>query len=167
MLAGQKGKAIVTPAWLLDSAAQGKPLPCGDYAALHDLYEETVQNCPYSNCHCTGSGSDSPRPSRAIAAPSSNTNIDKEIDLSSLSLKYNSRYSCCRASPLVCTNQGLVTALDVMRQSRSLEGEDRSALSYERAVAVSHSELYALDVDALANNPFRSSKVGSLSLLPS
>ena len=60
-----------------------------------------------------------------------------EYDISKLSLSHTSRYSCCRASPLVCPNQGLVAELDVIRRSRSLEGEERSALSYQRAIAVS------------------------------
>ena len=51
-------------------------------------------------------------------------------------LSYTSRYACQRASPLVCPNQALVRALDTIRQSRALEGEDRSALSYERAASV-------------------------------
>ncbi|PIL32799.1 hypothetical protein GSI_04916 [Ganoderma sinense ZZ0214-1] len=56
------------------------------------------------------------------------TNVEK--------LSYTSRYACQRASPLVCPNQDLVCALDTIRQSRALEGEDRSALSYERAASV-------------------------------
>ena len=51
-------------------------------------------------------------------------------------LSHTSRYACQRASPLVCLNQDLVRALDTIRQSRMLEGEDRSALSYERAASI-------------------------------
>ena len=47
-----------------------------------------------------------------------------------------SRYACRRASPLVCPNQALVEELSIIRQSRMLEGEDRSALSYARAASV-------------------------------
>ena len=51
-------------------------------------------------------------------------------------LNYKSRFACQRASPLVCPNQELVRELDVIRQSRALEGEARSALSYQRALSV-------------------------------
>ncbi|EIW53979.1 Nucleotidyltransferase [Trametes versicolor FP-101664 SS1] len=51
-------------------------------------------------------------------------------------LNYMSLYACQRASPLVCPNQDLARELDIIRQSRALEGEDRSALSYQRAISV-------------------------------
>lgn len=44
-------------------------------------------------------------------------------------------YCAQRASPLICPNQKLVQALDIIRRSRELEGEARSALSYMRAIA--------------------------------
>ena len=47
-----------------------------------------------------------------------------------------SRYACQRASPLVCPNQELVREFDIMYRSRALEGEERSGLSYERAISV-------------------------------
>ena len=56
------------------------------------------------------------------------TNLEK--------LNYMSRYACQRASPLVCPNQALVRELDIIRRSRALEGEQRSALSYQRATSV-------------------------------
>jgi DNA polymerase IV len=51
-------------------------------------------------------------------------------------LRHDARYASQRASPLVCVNQTLVEALDVVRRSRHLEGEERSALSYARAISV-------------------------------
>jgi DNA polymerase mu len=139
----QKEKAIVTPQWLLDSAQHGKPMPCGDYAAL---YDETAHHCQ--------SGSESRNPSRIpppsqaeSGSPESSTTIKRtdsaalaEFDVSKLLRSHTSRYSCCRASPLTCPNQGLVAELDVIRRSRTLEGEERSALSYQRAIAVSPEE---------------------------
>lgn len=145
----QKDQAIVTPQWLLDSAQQGKPLPCGDYSALRDLQDETEHNCP-DDCHCrSGSESHSPLPnelsslSKAASPESSKSARQRdsvaaaEYDVLKLSLSHTARYSCCRASPLICPNQGLVAELDIIRRSRSLEGEERSALSYQRAIAVS------------------------------
>ena len=46
----QKTKAVVTPAWLRDSVAQGTALPCHDYVAVKDLQETTVKHCPDCNC---------------------------------------------------------------------------------------------------------------------
>ena len=57
-----------------------------------------------------------------------------ETDLKKLS--YTSRYACQRASPLVCPNEGLTKELDIIKRSRTLEGEDRSALSYSRAISI-------------------------------
>lgn len=36
----------MTPDWLRDSAMAGHALPCGDYAALDDLHDDTVIHCP-------------------------------------------------------------------------------------------------------------------------
>lgn len=141
----QKEKAIVTPQWLLDSVQHGKPPPYVDYVALHDFHDATVHNHPDRR----RSSSDSQSPSRipqnsSEATPAeSSTNIKHpdsdslaEYDTPNLKLSHTARYSCCRASPLICPNQGLVGELDVIRHSRSLEGEERSALSYQRAIAV-------------------------------
>ncbi|KAE9411611.1 Nucleotidyltransferase, partial [Gymnopus androsaceus JB14] len=110
-----KQKAIVTTQWLRDSVRSQQLLPCGKYAALGELYEETVHNCPENNC--------------AVDAPSKakkeNTNI-----------RYNHRYACMRNSPLNCPNQVLIKKLAVLRRHRELEGLDVQALSYERAISV-------------------------------
>lgn len=51
-------------------------------------------------------------------------------------LNHASKYACQRASLLVCPNQALATELDIIKRSRALEGEERSALSYSRAISV-------------------------------
>jgi DNA polymerase IV len=51
-------------------------------------------------------------------------------------LRPDSSTACQRACPLTCVNQGLVEALDIIRQNRYLEGEARSELSYMRAIGV-------------------------------
>lgn len=163
----QKTKAIVTPSWLRDSVAEGKPLPCDAYVAFPDLRDETVKNCPSCKkrpCLCEDTdfredgslsqGYPSP-PSSTVSStvvastsislpqktpPSSSvpenllaplkpiaTNVDK--------LSWRSRYACQRASPLICPNQALAVELDIIRRSRALEGEERSALSYARAIS--------------------------------
>ncbi|KAI0062418.1 Nucleotidyltransferase [Artomyces pyxidatus] len=138
-----KSKALVTPAWLRDSFAQGQALPCGSYAALSSLHDTTVANCP------TDSDSEpevAPAPSTAYSKSHTQKldieNIPENLlpprtfpktDLAKLD--HTARFSCARASPLTCLNQGLCNELDVMRRLRELEGEERSALSYRRAVA--------------------------------
>lgn len=122
-------------------------MPCGDYAALKDLHDQTVHNCPDANC-CGNEKSGSENSSRMAPPPwlnggtATNSESDSkalrhELEVARASLSHTSRYACCRASPLICPNQGLIEELDIVMQSRSLEGEDRSALSYQRAIAVS------------------------------
>ncbi|KAI0343503.1 Nucleotidyltransferase [Trametopsis cervina] len=50
-------------------------------------------------------------------------------------LSWSSLYTCQRASPLLCPNQALAVELDIIKRSRALEGEERSVLSYARAIA--------------------------------
>ncbi len=73
---------------------------------------------------------------RAASIPKNLLPPDPPIPIKVGKLSYTSRYACQRASPLVCPNQDLVRALDTIRQSRTLEGEERSALSYERAASI-------------------------------
>ncbi|KAI0628369.1 Nucleotidyltransferase [Trametes polyzona] len=161
-----KSKAVVTPQWLRDSIERGTALPCGDYVAVEDLHETTVKHCPDCNCKpcaCSASSAtaspiahptdrnrretlpsppmsplvlqqDTVKPPVSVPAhllppnPPYATNLEK--------LNYMSRYACQRASPLICPNQDLARELEIIRQSRALEGEERSALSYQRAISV-------------------------------
>ncbi|KAF7428757.1 hypothetical protein PC9H_007989 [Pleurotus ostreatus] len=111
-----KRRAIVSPQWIKDSVAKEQLMPCGDYAAIQELHDETVHNCPDpKGCdECSGT-------SQPEVAPSS--------------LSYKARYACQRASPLVCANQSLAKEIDILKRARELEGEAMSALAYERAVA--------------------------------
>lgn len=133
-------------------------MPCGDYAALQDLHDETVIHCPDGeNCkgcdNCSSPPSSplsSPRPQRAkeqVAAPDappppefSEASAVKltptVLPTPTAKLNHSSRYACTRASPMVCPNQNLVRELAIIRESRDLEGELRSALSYQRAIGV-------------------------------
>lgn len=61
---------------------------------------------------------------------------DPPIPTNVSKLSYNSRYAVQRASPLICPNQGLALELDIIKRSRGLEGEERSQLSYARAISV-------------------------------
>lgn len=123
----QKEKAIVTPEWLRDSVQQRAILPCGDYAALRELKQNTVQNCPDSDDDTDGGGSCV----SSLAQPDS-----EKLSEPTTKAHYTSRYACLRPCPLVCPNQGLVNQFGIIRRSRELEGKDTSALSYERTISV-------------------------------
>ncbi|KAJ6593470.1 hypothetical protein B0H19DRAFT_1090482 [Mycena capillaripes] len=123
-----KGKAIVTPEWLRDSVQQRALLPCGDYAALRELKQSTVKNCPDSDDDSDQEGGGS--------CVSSMATTESEQLVEHTKAHYTSRYACLRACPMICPNQGLVEQLGIIRRSRELEGKDTSALSYSRAIAV-------------------------------
>ncbi len=128
-----------------------RPLPCADYAALQDLKEATEEHCPRSKSQSpvaalskSGSSSaslkKSPRPPLRAAhispAPPAFL-LPPSKPPSPVELDHTTRFSCSRASPLVCPNQSLCAEFDVLRRSRVLESNERSALSYARAIAVS------------------------------
>lgn len=148
----KKLKAVVKPDWLRESVEAGHALPCGKYAALEDLINETIIHCPDGD-DCTGckkckTSSNPPSPSSSTRSPATHrtppysTPSNSGISLqphgapSSGKLKYSAHYACERAAPLVCPNEDLVKALVVIRSSRELESEGRSMLSYSRAIAV-------------------------------
>ncbi|KAG1739124.1 uncharacterized protein EDB91DRAFT_1135971 [Suillus paluster] len=130
-----KTKAIVTPSWLRDSVKSGQPLSCGNYVAVHNLEDEALQHCPDTVQDISSSSSiHLPSPEKES---SWQTEPDEPIDATEAeSLSCNAKYSCLRPSPLVCPNQGLVKEIDIIRRSRHIEGEDRSMLSYSRAISV-------------------------------
>ncbi|KAJ7169049.1 DNA polymerase mu [Mycena crocata] len=133
-----KDRAIVTPSWLRDSVARRAILPCGDYAALGELQESTTQNCPDSGGEDCGDDLSAPESSRPPSP------------IERMRAHYTSRYACLRPCPLVCTNQGLVRELGVIRRSRELEGKDTSALAYERAISVLKAYPHTLTASRLA-----------------
>ncbi|KAJ7099570.1 hypothetical protein B0H15DRAFT_771111, partial [Mycena belliarum] len=158
-----KHKAIVTPDWLRDSVEQRTILPCGDYAALRELHQTTVDNCPDSDDNDNGeSGSSSsfvpPTESRQeiqlthevedIGSPSFMPEEGLKKAPALTKAHYTNRHACLRKCPLICPNQALVQQLEVIRRSRELEGQDLSALSYERAISVPYPNV--LNISRLA-----------------
>jgi len=79
----------------------------------------------------------------------------KDTDLAALN--YLSHFCCQRPSQLTCPNQALVNELDIIRRARFVEGEERSMLSYARAIAVSFP---ILPCKSIVTSLFRASKVG-------
>lgn len=136
----------MTPNWLRDSKRAGRPLPCGEYAALPELEEETAKNCPDQEC----SGCDMPHsPSGNPGSHPTNRNDPPFAVRPSLGFaptvrptdtavfnNWGSKYAVQRASPLVCPNQGLVNELSILCRNRELEGLSQNALAYERAIGV-------------------------------
>lgn len=78
-------------------------------------------------------------------------------------MNHLSRFCCQRSSQLTCSNQALVEELDIIRRARFFEGEERSMLSYARAIAVS---VIVLPCRLTVTLLFRPSKVGRRTSLP-
>lgn len=126
-----KTKAIVTPLWLQDSVKSGRPVPYRSYIAVHHLEDETSRS--HDTVQDASSGSSSNIPSEVEKQTEPAELVDAtEVEL----LSHTAKYSCLRPSPLVCPNQSLVKEIDVIRQGRNVEGEERSMLSYSRAISV-------------------------------
>ncbi|THH11824.1 hypothetical protein EW146_g7907 [Bondarzewia mesenterica] len=145
-----KSKSIVTPAWLRETARRNMRMPCEEYSAVRDLQPTTLANCPSTDdddnlSNSTLSRSSSPQSIKTTQQSSSVASFSS-IPANLLppeppptpheSLDSRASFACLRASPLTCVNQELCEQLDVMRRTRELEGEDRSSLSYRRAVSI-------------------------------
>ena len=118
-----------------------RPCECEDT----DLEEQT--DAPYpSPPRSTGSSNPRIPKKRRVSDkesnPTSPLNIPENflppnppLETNLSALNHASRYACQRASPLICPNQALAVELDIIKRSRALEGEERSALSYSRAIS--------------------------------
>jgi hypothetical protein len=115
----QQQKAIVMPSWITESVARQKRLPCGEYVAVCALEKCTTEHCPDHG--------DRVSQSRSVSSPP--PALPKK-------LSYMSRFAVQRASPLVCPNQAMLVQLDVIRNARALDGDERSSMSYSRSIAV-------------------------------
>ena len=141
----QKRKCLVTPDWLRDSVARGSPLPYADYAALPDLRQVDEKPSPRSisesriTFHHSSLPARSQSPSRAASTDVTPPAylLPPPVPPLEVKLDHTAHFCCSRASPLVCPNQPLCDALDILKRGRALESNERSALSYSRAIAVS------------------------------
>jgi DNA polymerase mu len=125
----------VTPDWLRESVKEGRPVACGGFAALRELHDATVEHCPESEGKSESQASSSasaspPPPQQKDDAPSFRPTNPRVFS------KWRAKYACERASPLVCPNQKLAVELGILNRARDLEGNNMSALSYEKSVAV-------------------------------
>ncbi|KAG2069658.1 Nucleotidyltransferase [Suillus decipiens] len=162
----QKTKAIVTPLWLRDSVKSGRPLPYGSYIAVHDLELEDQTSRNHDTVQDTSSGSSFLFPSEAEKESFWQTEPDDPIDATEVKLlTHNAKYSCLRPSPLICPNQSLVEEIDVIRRGRNVEGEERSVLSYSRAISVIKAYPHVItthDIQDLHELPFLGEKILSM-----
>ncbi|KAG1760599.1 hypothetical protein EDD22DRAFT_72295 [Suillus occidentalis] len=153
-----KTKPIVSPSWLRDSVKIGRPLPCSSYVAIHDLDDETLRICDTVQ--------HTPSESSFEKESSWQAELDEPVDAAEVeSLSYSAKYSCLRPSPLVCSNQNLVKELDVIRRGRNVEGEERSMLSYSRAISVIKAFPHAItehNIQGLHKLPFLGEKILSM-----
>ncbi|KAI9455651.1 Nucleotidyltransferase [Russula earlei] len=170
-----KQKYLVTPDWLRGSVAQGRPLPCADYAACPELKEATERARPRSGppppekspsksrSRSPSSPYDPPpRAARANLGPPAFL-LPPSVRPPSVQLDHAARLCCSRASPLVCVNQPLCAALDVLRRSRALESNERSALSYARAIASAFPrKITARERGEVQNLPYVGAKISKM-----
>ncbi|KAG8221279.1 hypothetical protein J3R82DRAFT_1445 [Butyriboletus roseoflavus] len=126
-----KTKTIVTPDWLRDSVNSGAIQPCGKYAA--DLRDETENLCARVKSGTPALPEASPNPYGQVPISTDTEGSIKDTDLAALN--YLSPFCCQRPSHLICPNQALAEELDIIRRARLFEGEERSTLSYARAIA--------------------------------
>lgn len=137
----QRQKAIVTLDWLRESAKAGRLLPCGDYAALPELEEETEQHCPHPDSEQSAHHSHSRSPSENKHQTSSNNRPTARETDAAVFNNWRAKYACQRASPLVCPNDNLARELSILCRDREMEGLAINALAYERAIGVSSSSV--------------------------
>ncbi|GJJ09578.1 hypothetical protein Clacol_003801 [Clathrus columnatus] len=135
-----KSKILLTPAWLIQSVIAQKQLPYDDFYAVCPLKKCTKERCPE---HTLNIDDD-----------------DQTINSPPKNLSYISRFAVQRSSPIVCPNQVFLSQLAVVRDSRTLDGEDRSAMSYSRAIGILKAYPYTIKtVDQVANLPFIGVKI--------
>ncbi|TDL20099.1 Nucleotidyltransferase [Rickenella mellea] len=161
-----KEKAVVTPQWLYESAKLGKTAPCGDYVAIQDLHDTSVSHCPGNDCtgcpNCASQSSSSMTPDPADVIPVPTDPLGGR-PAPTPQLDHLAHYCVQRASPLTCPNQRLVETLAIVRRSRELEGEARSSLSYQRAIA--GLKAYPIRITSrrqVAEIPFAGSKIQTM-----
>lgn len=116
----------------MESVQSGTIQPCGKYAALGDIRDETDSTAKRGTPAPTESSPNNLGQLPVFTDPEASV---READLAALN--HFSSFSCQRASPLTCPNQALVEELDIIRRARLYEGEERSMMSYARAIAVS------------------------------
>ncbi|KAG9312111.1 hypothetical protein JVU11DRAFT_7398 [Chiua virens] len=159
-----KTKAIVTPDWLRDSVSSGTIQPCGKYAALRGLQDGTERVCPEAKTTANLTPRASPNYRGQIPIFVDPEASVKETDLAALN--YLSQFCCQRASTLICPNQSLVEELDIIRRERMFEGEERSMLSYARAIATIKAYPYRFNNQAssedIAKLPYLGVKLTSM-----
>ncbi|KAJ3565560.1 hypothetical protein NP233_g7552 [Leucocoprinus birnbaumii] len=161
-----KQKPVVTPDWLKESIKRDGPAPCKLFAAVTQLQEETAEHCPKSAQDPEEKKESQDLSSLILSSPGSSSSSRESTQTTkptSEKIKNNwrSRYACSRASPLVCINQDLAVALNVLAHARDLDGLSANALAYERAVAVIKSYPYPITRETLKRDVAKLSGIGS------
>lgn len=149
----QQTKDVVSPAWLRDSAKQRVRLSAQLYPAIRtNMRPFSVSASPALTRKRKAAPSPTasppadptPKAPRTVSPKATPppptpppTPPPPSLPPSPLLDRFppTSRFAVQRLHPLVCPNQVLIKQLAVVRRSRELEGEDRSALSYSRAIS--------------------------------
>lgn len=130
----QNQKPLVTPDWVLESVRQQKRLPFDGFLAIEGVIPNQTPVEPH--------GVPSPQPVQVAKTDASDypnrsmgtaPRLPPNPHFVPASMP---KYCVQRHSPLVCANQDLVMQLAAIRRARELDGDNRGALSYARAIAV-------------------------------
>ena len=135
----QNEKPLVTPDWVLQSVKQQKRLPFDDFLAIEGVTPDRIPMVPHAT----------PPPQVIQIEDSDESDHPGRPTVTTPRLPPNPHfvpasmptYCVLRHSPLVCANQELVMQLAAIRRARELDGDNRGALSYARAIAVRKASL--------------------------
>ena len=129
----------MTPDWVLQSVKQQKHLPFDEFLAIEGVTPNRIPMEPHG----------APLPQVIQIEDSDESEHPSQPTVTTPRLPPNPHfvpasmptYCVLRHSPLVCANQELVMQLAAIRRARELDGDNRGALSYARAIAVRKASL--------------------------
>lgn len=122
-------KTFVKAEWVHDSVADEKQKPFEAYALVID--KPLPGSSPPAERPTPHPKQHKPR-AQPTSHPAFPTYTQKELQ----DRYVNSNFACQRLSPLICINETLIRELDIIKQGRLLlDGNERSSLSYGRAIA--------------------------------
>lgn len=127
----QDEKPLVTPDWVLHSVRHQKRLPFDEFLAIPEVIPSQIP------VELRGTPSPQVEESNILDHPNRPTGTAPRLPPNPHFVPASMPNYCVqRRSPLVCANQELVVQFAAIRRARELDGDNRGALSYARAIAV-------------------------------
>lgn len=127
----QNEKPLVTPNWVLHSIRQQKRIPFDEFLAIEDINPSQIP------VKLHGTPSPQVEESNILDHPNPLTGSAPRLPPNRHFVPATMPMYCVqRRSPLVCANEELVMQFAAIRRARELDGDNRGALSYARAIAV-------------------------------